>query len=82
MSASNTRTSVALAWRVCQKRVHKYRELLERDIRKDQTKKILKKIRKEIDNAKEYGTNNRQELFHYSGIYAILDAIKNEEEYG
>ena len=48
--------------------------------RKDERKKLLKRIRKEIISKKQYGSNVREELFHYTGLIAILEAIQREDE--
>jgi hypothetical protein len=50
------------------------------DIRTEERNDTLNDMRDAIRNAKRYGSIEPEELFHWTGIIAIIDSLRRKEE--
>ena len=48
-------------------------------IRKDERMKVLDELKAKIDNSKNYASNDRMELFHYTGLHCMIDELREAE---
>jgi len=48
--------------------------------KEQEREKVLDELTALIDNSKEYGGQDRQELFHYTMLHCMIDSLRNKEQ--
>ena len=48
--------------------------------KEQEREKVLDELTSLIDNSKEYGSQDRMELFHYTVLNGMIDSLRNKEQ--